>query len=56
MIEDAEDAQVFVEEQKEMQETTEQKGQEETRPINGKADDVRRFRGERCEGDQYRQR
>lgn len=56
MIEDAENAQVFFEEQKEMQETTEQKGQEETRPIDGEADDVRRFVGACRQSDQYCQR
>jgi len=41
VIENPKDAQVFPKEQKEMQETTEQKGQEQTRPIDCKADDER---------------
>ena len=56
MVEDAEDAQVFLEEQKEVQETTEQKGQEQTRPIDRKADDVCRLASACCQSDQHRQR
>ncbi len=56
MIENTEDAQIFLEEQKEMQETTEQKGQKETRPINRKADNVGGLVIHSCQSDQYRQR
>lgn len=55
MIENPEDAQVFFEEQKEVEETTEQKGQEQTRPVDGKADNVRRFVGGCRQRDQHRQ-
>jgi len=41
MVENPEDAQVFPEEQEEMQETTKQKGQEQAGPIDRKADDER---------------
>ncbi len=56
MVENPEDAQVFPEEQEEMQETTKQKGQEQAGPIDRKADDVRGLvvHGRQC--DQYRQR
>ena len=56
MVENPEDAQVFPEEQEEMQETTEQKGQEQAGPIDRKADDVRGLVVHGRQSDQHRQR
>ena len=56
MVKDTEDAQVFSEEQKEMQKAAEQQGQEQTCAINSKANHVRRFIINRCQCDQHCER
>jgi hypothetical protein len=56
MIENSKDAQIFSEEQKEVQETTEKKGQKQTRPIDRKADNLSGFVVNGGQSHQHRQR